>query len=161
MFKRCEYRQAMKRICVLTLVLSSGCSRGPQPSDAKLILGEWVVVDFHSRGGSEDRSQLRKKATVTEGTWSQSFQGDRFEDFEYSLDPGKSPKEIDFIYTAPDAKRMVVRGIYILSGDRLTLCVGSAPLQNANGKVEVVESRRPRAFDVNEGLLISYRRRSD
>jgi uncharacterized protein (TIGR03067 family) len=145
-------------LSLLVLLQLCGCGAGTSRPDAEQIVGNWVVVDFRSQTNVEDRSQRRKKATVTEGTWSQQFQGDRFEDFEYALDPGKSPKEITLTYTAPDGRRLMVRCIYELSGDRLRLCLGSPPVIQKDGRVEWVESLRPAAFDVNQGVLITYRR---
>jgi uncharacterized protein (TIGR03067 family) len=145
-------------LLLLTLVLLCGCGFKPPPPDSKQIIGEWVVVDFQSPTAAEDRGQRRKKAIVTEGTWSQQFQGDRFEDFEYALDPNKNPKEIDLIYTAPNGRRLTVRGIYELTSDRLRLSLGSPPVIQKDGKVDWVESVRPIEFEAKQGVLITYRR---
>ena len=129
----------MKRFGLIALALC-GCSGRPAPTDAQRIIGEWVVMDFHSPTAKEDRGQRRKHAIVTGGTWSQQFQGDEFVDFEYALNPSKSPKEIDLTFTAADGKRLTVRGIYELStdeiSDRLRLCLGSPPVVQKGGKAE-------------------------
>src|SRR5437868_5201161 len=121
----------MKRFGLLALVFC-GCGNPPVPTDARRIQGSWVVMDFHSPGAAEDRSQRRKHAVVTEGTWSQQFQGNTFEDFEYTLDPTKSPKQIDLTFTDPTGKRLTVRGIYELTtdeiSDRLRVCLGTPPV---------------------------------
>jgi uncharacterized protein (TIGR03067 family) len=151
----------MKRCCVLALVLC-GCANKPAPPDPELILGEWVVVDFHSPAETEDRSQRRKHAIITEGAWSEQFMGDRFEDFEYRLDPAKTPKHIDLTYTDPKGKRLTVRGIYELPDrERLRVCLGSPPVVQKNGKAEYVESVRPAAFEAKDGPLIRYRRKTE
>ena len=141
---------------LLAIVLLCGCGVKPPLPDREQIVGAWVVVDFISPAAVEDRGQRRKKLIVTAGTWSQQFQGDRFEDFEYSLDPNKTPKEIDLTYTAPDARRLTTRAIYELSGNRLRLCLGSPPVVEKDGKVEFVESVRPTAFEAKLGVLITY-----
>jgi uncharacterized protein (TIGR03067 family) len=156
----------MNRLPAIALVLVlCGCGGKPAPPDSQLITGNWVVVDFHSPGATEDRSQLRKRAVVTEGTWSQQFQGDMFEDFEYTLDPTKTPKHIDLTQTNSEGKRLTVRGIYELThdemGDRLRVCFGSPPVVPKNGKPEYVESIRPTAFEAKDGPLISYRRKTE
>jgi uncharacterized protein (TIGR03067 family) len=148
----------MNRLSLLAILAVCGCTSRPPLPDARLILGEWYVVDFQSPMKDEDRGQRRKKAIITEGTWSQQFQGEQFEDFEYALDPTKSPKEIDLIYTASDGKRLTVRCIYELTADRLRVCLGSPPVVGKNGKPEYVESVRPPAFEVKDGPLITYRR---
>jgi uncharacterized protein (TIGR03067 family) len=154
----------MKRLGLLALVLC-GCAAKSAPADAQRILGAWVVVDFQSPGAKEDRGQRRKHATITEGTWSQQFQGEAFEDFEYTLDPTQTPKHIDLTFTDPTGKRVTVRGIYELTtdemGDRLRVCLGSPPVVMKNGKAEFVESARPTAFEPKDGALISYRRKTE
>lgn len=154
----------MKRLVVLALLLCS-CRGKPAPTDEQIIIGEWVVVDFHSPTETEDRGQRRKRAIITEGTWTQQFQGERFEDFEYALNPTTAPKEIDLTFTTPKGQRLTVRGIYELTadqmGDRLRLCLGSPPVVMTDGKAEFVESVRPVAFEAKDGPLITYRRKTE
>ena len=156
----------MNRLPVLALVLLCGCSgRSSTPTEAERVRGHWVVVDFHSPKETEDRGQRRKHAIVTEETWSEQFRGTDFEDFEYRLDPSKSPKEIDLIFTAPNAKRLTVRGIYEIVpdqfGDRMRVCLGSAPVVQTGTGVAYVESVRPTAFEPKPGALITYRRKTE
>jgi|GEM_PF-3033558 len=159
------YDDPMIRFRFLLLVLLCGCAGKPVTPDTQLILGEWVVVDFHSPMEKEDRGQRRKHAVITEGTWSQQFQGDKYEDFEYKLDSTKSPKQLDLIFTDAQGKRLTIRGIYEFTadqmGDRLRVCLGSPPLLEIKGKVEYVESLRPTAFEPKDGPLITYRRKTE
>ena len=74
----------VKPLPVIVLALLCGCGGKPPPPDAQRIVGDWVVVDFQSPGATEDRGQRRKRAVITEGTWAEQFQGDAFEDFEYT-----------------------------------------------------------------------------
>jgi uncharacterized protein (TIGR03067 family) len=153
----------MRHFPLLAFLFICGCGKPAQP-DAERIRGEWVVVDFHSPAGAEDRSQRRKHAVVTEGTWSQQFQGDKYEDFEYRIDPTPTPKHIDLTYTDADGHRLTVRGIYELSrdemGDRLRVGLGTPPVVKEDGKTVLVESVRPTAFEAKTGPLISYRRKT-
>jgi uncharacterized protein (TIGR03067 family) len=150
---------------MIAFVFLCGCGGKPTPPDSERIVGNWVVMDFQSPGATEDRSQRRKNAIVTGGTWSQQFQGDTFEDFEYTLDPKKTPKHIDLTQTNPAGKRLTVHGIYELTtdemGDRLRVCFGSPPVVKKDGKPEYVESVRPTAFEAKTGPLISYRRKTE
>ncbi len=159
-----SYHVVMNRVCVVAIVLC-GCAGKPLPPDAVRVRGNWVVMDFQSPGAKEDRSQRRKHAVVSEGTWAQQFQGDLFVDFEYALDVSKSPKHIDLTYTDPRGQRLTVRGIYELTndemGDRLRVCLGSPPVREKDGKPEYVESVRPTAFEPTAGALISYRRKTE
>lgn len=153
----------MKRFAPFLLLLC-GCVEDAHP-DAETIVGEWVVMDFHSPRQTEDRGQRRKFAVVTAGTWSEQFQGATFEDFEYTLNPSASPRQIDLTYTAANGKRLTVRGIYELSrdaiSDQLVVCFGSPPVVERNGKAAFVESVRPTAFAPTSGPLIRFRRKSE
>jgi uncharacterized protein (TIGR03067 family) len=154
----------MTRRYFIVLTFLCGCSGKPRP-DSRVIVGEWVVMDFHSPGEAEDRSQRRKHAVVTEGTWSQQFQGDRYEDFEYTIDPTQSPKHLDLTFTASDGRKLTVRAIYELErdeiGDRLRVCLGSPPVVQKDGQPVYVESVRPTAFEPKTGALINYRRKTE
>ena len=152
----------MTRLPALALVFLCGCGGSPPPPDAQRIVGNWIVSDFQSPGATEDRSQRRKNAIITEGTWSQQFQGDEYVDFEYALDPTKTPKEIDLAFTDMNGKRVTVRGIYELPDrDHLRVCLGSPPLVLKDGKAEYVESVRPTAFAPTAGALIIYWRKPE
>lgn len=157
------YACGMKRFAPFLLLLC-GCVEDAPP-DAEKIVGEWVVMDFRSPMAAEDRGQRRKFAVVTEGTWSQQFQGSTFEDFEYALNPSTAPKQIDLTYTASNGKRLKIRGIYELSrddiSDQLVVCFGSPPVVDRNGKAEYAESVRPTAFGPTTGPLIRFRRKSE
>ena len=150
----------MNRLLFLGLVVFCGCS-DRTPPDSQCILGEWVVVDFHSPKATEDRGQRRKHAIVSEGTWSEQFQGDTFEDFEYTIDPSKLPKELDLTYTDSSGKHLTVRAIYeLIDNEQLRVCLGSPPIVLKDGKPEFVESVRPVAFEAKDGPIISYRRKT-
>lgn len=154
-----NYACGMNRLPLLAVVTLAGCTGTPSEPDALRVLGKWVVVDFHSPGAAEDRGQRRKLAIVTEGTWSEQFQGDRFEDFEYALDASKTPKELDLTFTGPDGKRLTVRAIYeLIDDDRLRVCLGSPPIVLRNGQAAYVESERPVTFEAKDRTVISYHR---
>jgi uncharacterized protein (TIGR03067 family) len=152
----------MIRLLSLAIVLCAGCGKSPPRTDAEQIIGEWVVVDFQSPKHTEDRSQRRKLALISAESWSEQFQGDLFEDFEYRLDPTTNPKSLDLIYTDSRGNRLTVRAIYEMRDrERLRVCLGSPPvITGANGKLEYVESVRPTAFAPTTGPLISYRRKT-
>lgn len=154
------YVRGMKRLILIAVVLLSGCGEPPAP-DAERLPGDWIVVDFHSPKGTEDRGQRRKHAQISSETWSEQFQGDGYEDFEYRIDPGKSPKELDLVFTNPDGKRLRVRAIYELNdGDKLRVCFGTPPVVSKFGRPAYVESVRPTAFAPTTGPLVSYRRKT-
>ena len=156
----------MKRFLLFVFVLLSGCAKKPPLPDAQRIQGEWVVVDFQSPKKDEDRGQRRKRAIISEATWSEQFQGDTFEDFEYKLDPSKSPKEVDLIFTNASGQKLTIRGIYELTepdhiGDALRVCFDAAVVVEKNKKEEFVESVRPKTFESKTGTLIRFRRKTE
>lgn len=146
------------RTIAFPLLLCAGCSPPPPVSDAEALLGEWAVTDFHAPGGAEDRSQFRNRARVTAETWSQQFNEGRYEDFEYAIDPTRSPKTLDLTYTDPRGKRLIVRAIYEVTGDELRVCMGSPPVVEGPDGPQYAESKRPTAFEAKAGALLVYHR---
>jgi uncharacterized protein (TIGR03067 family) len=105
----------------------------PKPGD---IAGEWLVVEY-SGGG---------RATPFDEGFGYTFRADGTCEFRpsaahapepgrYTTDPAGRPPAIDLIVADP--KCPVVRGIYRVQGDTLTLCFGG--------------SDRPTAFESPEG----------
>jgi uncharacterized protein (TIGR03067 family) len=125
------------RSVVITVVMGSllavGCSsqgtdKGNQSTDKgtqtkqdkDAIQGEWGVVAAESRGKSMPAEEIARMSAT--------FAGDKFTLWEgggvnvaasFSLDPAKSPKQIDL--KKEDGKSQLA--IYELSGDELKLCV--------------------------------------
>ncbi|HEY1187971.1 MAG TPA: TIGR03067 domain-containing protein [Gemmata sp.] len=151
----------MKRFMLIAALVPCGCGTW-EPTDAERLRGDWVVVDFHSPNATEDRSQRRKHALITEETWSEQFQGTRFEDFEYVVNASATPKELDLIFTNPDGKRLRVRAIYEFTDrGQLRVCFGTPPVVSKDGKPEYVESVRPTSFEPTGGPLIRYCRKTE
>jgi uncharacterized protein (TIGR03067 family) len=122
-----------------TLALAVGA---PGPKDlppAPAVVGEWVAErrTFAGNGRPVSGEPLRY-VFAADGTWA-VHRGERKEPGDgrrYTTDPKKDPAEIDLTYldsTAPDPR--VLRGIYKIEGDTLTLCYG-----RRNGE-------RPKSFE--------------
>ncbi len=88
--------------------------------DWELLQGTWQIVGLASNGKAQPPRNFQGN-TIT-------FAKDKFTlrewgyptlDFTFSIDPGKSPKTIDLT-----GKNLVVRGIYALDGDDLSLSFG-------------------------------------
>ena len=124
--------------------------------DFKAIQGEWrIVVADHGgawlTGYGELAMYLRRlKVTVTDKRI--VIEPHKEEpraamifayiwEYGYVIDPTKLPKEIDFfkVFTARETDD-VLRGIYDLQGDRLTICFHHSP-----------ESIRPKEFYTSKG----------
>jgi uncharacterized protein (TIGR03067 family) len=123
---------------------------GGAAEDARKLQGTWQVLAAEDDGevvAEEDLKQLRVVFTddnvqVKEGAKAQKK-------FTFKLDPKKSPKAIDFTYTDGPKKGMTDRGIYLLEGDYLKLCIRTK------------DGERPTVFASKEGsqvFLIVLRR---
>jgi uncharacterized protein (TIGR03067 family) len=96
-----------------------------QKPDLELIQGTWLIVGLETGGKAESDKNYwgntftftRDKATLREGTFPAI-------DFALTLDSGRTPKAIDLT-----AKGNVLKGIYKLNGDELTLCIGIGGLR--------------------------------
>jgi uncharacterized protein (TIGR03067 family) len=114
---------------------------GPAEKDQKSLQGKWHVIHIAENG---------KEADVESGKITLTIDGDKFiikteskkEESMFSVDPSKTPKEIDLKIDA----MVLARGIYELKGDDLKIC------SNRNPKKD-----RPKQFvgdDVNFTLVL-------
>jgi uncharacterized protein (TIGR03067 family) len=105
--------------------------------DAKELQGEWQPVDSQMNGKTDRRvvEAMKNRRLILQGEdfidcdftsgdfGARDVRGDSRETF--TLDPSKTPKEIDKIITFVDPKHrpMILLGIYSLDGRWLTICV--------------------------------------
>jgi uncharacterized protein (TIGR03067 family) len=135
------------------LALSLGAPAKDAPEKDKGIVGEWVGEK--ATAGGKDRPvppgginftfTADGKFIVREGKREKPDEG------TYKVDAKKNPAEIDILPPAEKAGRGVVKGIYKVDGDTLTLCF-------ARGKDD---SERPTKFDSPEGsnvMLMTLKR---
>ena len=127
---------------LLLVFLMTGCDPGSSPAsihDKQAMQGEWVVVAGESRSGSGGIDG----ETIT-------FSGDTFThrcgsikfNAVFSVDAGKSPKEIDFTNAVgtvdpgtsrgPDEPRNV-HGIYDVKDDAMRLCIDESAAARPSG----------------------------
>ena len=123
-------------------------------TDRGRIQGEWEVISCQDHGQATD--QLNGARYI--------FDNDKlvirspFFDLEgkpYHLNSSKEPREIDIVL-GPSG---VIRGIYKLDGEQLTLC--TATFQggaNPQGHLVTQTGPRPTAFDSRQGCLLVLRR---
>jgi uncharacterized protein (TIGR03067 family) len=116
---------------VVALAAPGPRDKPPEPS----VVGEWVAERTTFAGG--DRPLPKEPVRyvfAADGTWA-TYRGDRKspgQNRTYSVDPATSPAAIDLGFDEIDAdrdppsQRQVVRGIYKVDGDRLTLCLALA-----------------------------------
>jgi uncharacterized protein (TIGR03067 family) len=146
----------MRRLPLVLVLFALACSATaqlPEPkkkSDQELIKGTWRVVALESGGKAQSEKAFsgntfefakmngQDTAILSERAYPQVK-------FNYSLDPNKSPKEINLA-----TKGNKALGIYKLDGDDLTICVslgGARPVEfvtRAGGDTETFTLKRSR-----------------
>ena len=159
------------KTCLALLAFTSVLVAADAPDDAvkkekQKLEGTWIVQTAKASGsGSASKVEDLKGAKMV-------FAGDKFkivadgkeEEVSYTIDPTKSPKELDVVAGKGD-KKIISRGIYELNGDELKLCVGiaseSATKTSSGSVVEKVDSVRPKDFDAKQGVLLTLKRSKD
>jgi RNA polymerase sigma factor (sigma-70 family) len=123
-------------------VLAAPPGAGDGGSDRDRLQGTWAVTAATLDGTSDGREidQIKQGLELV-------FKGDKVTikvEAGFTLDPTKSPKQIDLSPSLgdPNQKDPTIRGIYELSGDDLRLCIG-AP-----------DAERPAAFASAKGSRI-------
>ena len=162
----------MHRLVIAAILFLLACAATAQQpgakkkSDAELIQGTWWIVGLESGGKAQSDKSFKGnsftfskgKAVNTAVLLERAYQK---VEFTYSLDPAKSPKEINL--TTKGNKAL---GIYKLDGDDdLTICVGlsgSRPVEFATrvgGDTELFKLQRNRWEPFTEkelGLSIDF-----
>jgi uncharacterized protein (TIGR03067 family) len=122
------------------------------PERQKLI-GVWRLVSCQFNGERQDVTKARAVVISAEVfgylalLW---FDGADDTGASYRIDSTKTPKWLDLTNLGGESKGASMRGLYVLKGDRLTLCFGSSnarPLSLDGGK------------GTEQGLLILERQR--
>ncbi len=94
--------------------------------DKAALQGAWKVTASISKGEKSTPDEIKDLALLFRGDGIAVREGGQTHDnFSYLLDPTKKIKEIDLILKAGPQKGRVDRGIYLLAGDTLTICIQS------------------------------------
>jgi len=91
-------------------------------ADLKSVVGKWTVEKAEL--GGVDRTELFKalKFEILEGAKYSVEIGKEKDEGTFTVDPAKSPKEIDITSTAGPNKGKLIKAIYKIDGDTLTVC---------------------------------------
>ena len=129
----------MTKLTIICIAVVLAALPGDQPTkDERLILGAWEL-DSCISGGTKVETDLNK-IFIDRISWRAKNSV-----FRYSLDESKSPKEVDWHLDGD-----VWRGIYKVTEDELTLCVGQSS-----------SDRRPTSFSSTKtnGYSLHVRKR--
>jgi RNA polymerase sigma factor (sigma-70 family) len=124
----------------------------PAQTDQERIVGSWVIVNEDSKRKGEPWSINKDKLFMHTNYKYYNYRGYWINppEFVYRLDAGKTPKQID-IGVAKDSVR--IKGIYVLDGDELRLCLAQPdkdrpaafPEKPAPGVVLILHRQKPGA----------------
>lgn len=133
-------------------------AEGAAPQDAKsaaierdrlALQGAWSLVSVEEGGKLRPESEFKDGRYVFLKDKILEMTGEKLNfEIDYEIDPSSNPKRINeyFKVKSKDGKpeELMIRGIYELEGDTLTLCTGA--------------KERPTSFDSKQGVLLKLRR---
>ena len=120
------------------------------PSEREKHQGTWSVVSFVREGKATSREIVDSIERIVEGdhvVWKRN--GKSFAGTTMKLDPATVPASIDLIPDGGPDREKIVRGIYKIEGDILTLCTSDP------------DKSRPQGFKAGAGsgqTLMTFRR---
>ena len=108
-------------VVLLALVAATVRSEDDPKKAAESLQGEWKVVSFNKGGEELPKEELEKTKFVFAGEKVTVTFNNRDEAATFTVDPKAKPLAIDI---TPGKKEKLVKGIYKLEKDTLTICFG-------------------------------------
>ena len=139
---------------IVGLILATGLSVAfAQPVDEahKQLLGVWMATDAKSDGKAAQDVVGHRLSFAHNRFQIHSRDGKRLYAGTVRIDASATPAAIDFEHLEGELKGKAWKGIYVLSGDQLTICDNAANL----------DRNRPTAFEAKAGsgyVLITFQR---
>ncbi len=149
-----RYVLAMLIVGLLPLRVPSADDK-PMERELAALKGTWSVVRARVGGRDRPKSELDGLTwTFKDGgkaMFSSKTEGEEAV-HTYSIDPSRTPKEIDLTSAGPEARFKGFKkfGIYKLEKDKLTLCVTGDP--------EATKADRPKDFEDRAGFFLEMER---
>jgi uncharacterized protein (TIGR03067 family) len=109
--------------------------------------GKWRVERIEENGVAEPDDEAKRFLLTFKGTRIDVQLRGQTEHTDFTINPEKSPKEIDMIPQYGDDKGKVFRGIYEIDGDSVRIC--ATPL-----------AERPKKFASEQGTLLLILKRA-
>ncbi|NBO92582.1 MAG: TIGR03067 domain-containing protein, partial [Planctomycetia bacterium] len=91
-----------------------------QKADLKALTGSFTIVSYERDGKKETSEAIKKMKVVQEGAEWKFFVGEDITLGKDTLNPEKSPKEVDSYYLNGPAREKTVKGLYKIDGDTVT-----------------------------------------
>lgn len=133
----------------LLTLLSAGffafAANAEEPDDLKLLAGTWKPKEANLGDNLIDPLLLEKATVVYEADKYSISINDKVEKGAYTLDPKKSPRQMDIFPTQGDNNGKTFWAIYELNGDKLTICYSLSP------------GVRPESFEPDSNTLLTVK----
>jgi uncharacterized protein (TIGR03067 family) len=132
----------MRLASMLLVLTAAGFLATDDPKkDADSLKGKWAAVSLSVGGQSQPDDYVKAfKLNFDEKTYTNLVKEEVVEEGGYTIDPGKSPKTIDFEIKKGQDQGKKQLGIYKLEGGKLTIVASKAGA-----------SERPKSFTVEAG----------
>jgi uncharacterized protein (TIGR03067 family) len=130
-------------------VLCLGIARADDAADLKVMVGKWKVEKATLSGKDVTEHVKDMKFEIMAGGKYRAQVGEEVDESTFTVDAAKKPAELDVKPMGGPQKGKIVKGIYKLDGDTMTICYN------------YMAGDRPKAFESKENtndLLIVYKR---
>jgi uncharacterized protein (TIGR03067 family) len=135
------------KIFLVAVTLAVAASTDPDQvrEEKRNLQGTWKVIAAEARGEISARKEIEELEIIFTGDNIQVREGGKVQErFTYKLDIDKTPRAIDFTFTEGKKKGRTDRGIYLLDGNNLKICIQ-----------ENKDAARPEEFTTRAGTDLS------